>query len=135
MTTDLQDLKKDSSALATSSNNERCDADMAAFFDAFNFAAMYTETFDFADADALAQDFTDKIITALRRDPRWAGLRRIELDLLLADIRKRFAQDMFAQFGGLAPYNELRRAAGEAFAEVSSGEETDSLNVHYKNRR
>jgi hypothetical protein len=112
-------------ATFVSSNNERSAADMA-FLDAFDYAAMYIETFDLSDAFALAQDYTDRIIVMLRRDPRWAGLRRTELDLLLADIRKQFAHDVFTQFGGFAPFNELRRAAGEAFAEVSSGEETDS---------
>lgn len=98
------------------SNNERFDV-LAAFFAAFDDAAMFIEPFDLADAYEFAQEFTDKTINTLRRDPRWAAIRHAELDLMFADLRKRFAQDMFAALGGFASFRELRRAAGEAFTE------------------
>jgi hypothetical protein len=110
------------------SNNERRDTTM--FFTVYDGAMKYT--FDFVEAFALAQNLIDRIITQLRRDPRWADLRRHELDLLFADIREQFAQDIFAQFDGFVPFSELRRAAGEALAEVLQAKKPIAKNVRRK---
>ena len=80
--------------------------------------AVWISSFDDGTAAELADDFIDRVIATLRRDPRWSSLEPSELALFFADLRRRLAQDLNAAFGGCAPYWDIRECAIRAMVET-----------------
>jgi|HubBroStandDraft_1064217.scaffolds.fasta_scaffold704427_1 hypothetical protein len=91
------------------------------FLASFDDEAMFVEIIDEGFVGNLVDQVSDALIDVLRNDPRWAGLRYAELDLLLADLRKRLHHDLLERIDGYVSFSEIRkaarRAASEAFAE------------------
>ena len=50
--------------------------------------AVWISSFDDGTAAELADDFIDRVIATLRRDPRWSSLEPSELALFFADLRR-----------------------------------------------
>jgi hypothetical protein len=89
------------------------------FRGAFDDATTWVDCFGKGHAEQIANEFVDTVIGALRRDIRWRVIPRLELELLLANARQRFAEDLADQFGGYSPGWELLDAAAEAAVKLA----------------
>jgi hypothetical protein len=83
-------------------------------------ATTWIECFSEADGACIAQEIIDDIVKALRRDPRWAVIPRLELEALLGDARHHIGDKLFEQVGGHSPYRDTLRAIADDLASAQT---------------
>jgi hypothetical protein len=86
--------------------------------DAFNSATGWLDCFTEDDAGRVAQELIDRVVKTLRCDRRWVAVSRLELELLLGDVRQQIAEALIKRLEGYGPTDELLNVAAEAAAEI-----------------
>lgn len=70
------------------------------------------------DPAAVAQGIVDTAVTALRRDARWRGIPLFDLELSLADFRRRLEQDLSELLDDRLPAKPMLRCAVRIISEI-----------------